>query len=159
MVKTKSWCLHFLSSGLQSASLQWNRSYYRSHYRSQILRWMLFIRCPCYHSPIPVSLSTLMTGLVNEQKWRHSHLTSAAINQKNFSTPNHLSVGGICLCVQIPTELGDQFFTKPRCYDMVHQDRDVLPVVLMSSSSSESSPSGWSSSSSLLSVSLTSGWV
>ena len=38
-----------------------------------------------------------------------------------------------------------------------HQDRDAFPVLLMSSSSSESSPSGWSSSSSLLSVSLISG--
>ena len=50
-------------------------------------------------------------------------------------------------------------FSKTRCYDIVHQERDVLPVVLMSSSSSESSPCSWSSSSSLLSVSLTSGWV
>lgn len=40
------------------------------------------------------------------------------------------------------------------CYDIVHQDRDAFPVLLTSSSSSESSPSGWSSSSSLLSVSL-----
>ena len=43
------------------------------------------------------------------------------------------------------------------CYDIVHQDRDAFPVLLTSSSSSESSPSGWSSSSSLLSVSLISG--
>lgn len=43
------------------------------------------------------------------------------------------------------------------CYDIVHQDRDAFPVLLTLSSSSESSPSGWSSSSSLLSVSLISG--
>ena len=48
-------------------------------------------------------------------------------------------------------------FSLIACYDIVHQDREAFPVLLTSSSSSESSPSGWSSSSSLLSVSLISG--
>lgn len=59
------------------------------------------------------------------------------------------------MCARIPQLTITVHFTTR--HDIVHQDRDALPVLLASSSSSESSPSGWSSSSSLLSVSLTSG--
>ena len=58
---------------------------------------------------------------------------------------------------RIPRKIVQIPISRITCYDIVHQDRDALPVVLTSSSSSESSTSGWSSSSSLLSESLTSG--